>query len=194
FVNSGSYYGLSWNTSNLGGNDYINFVISGAVEIPGYTFLLLALNRWGRKATLCRAMLVGGSALLLTLFVPQDMSWLLITLAMIGKMAITASYGAVYIFSAEQFPTVIRNAGMGTSSTMARVGGMLAPVVNLLSDYWKPFPLIIFGGLTFLAGVLALLLPETLNRKLPETIEDGEKFGSSKKEDCEGESMANTAA
>jgi OCT family organic cation transporter-like MFS transporter 4/5 len=55
----------------LGGNDYINFVISGAVEIPGYTFLLLALNRWGRKISLCGAMLVGGTALLLTIFVPS---------------------------------------------------------------------------------------------------------------------------
>jgi len=60
------------------------------------------------------------------------MSWLLITFAMIGKMAITASYGAVYIFSAEQYPTVIRNAAIGISSTAARVGGMLAPFVNQL--------------------------------------------------------------
>lgn len=45
FVNSGVYYGLSLNTSNLGGNDYLNFLISGAVEIPAYAFLLFSLNR-----------------------------------------------------------------------------------------------------------------------------------------------------
>ena len=27
------------------------------------------------------------------------------------------------------------------------------------------------------AGVLALLLPETLHKELPQSIEDGEKFG-----------------
>lgn len=57
FVNSGTYYGLSWNTNNLGGNDLLNFVISGAVEIPAYTFLIFTLNRWGRKTILCSSML-----------------------------------------------------------------------------------------------------------------------------------------
>ena len=37
--------------------------------------------------------------------------------------------------------------------------------------------MILFGVLSVAAGVLALLLPETLHESLPETIEDGEKFG-----------------
>jgi len=45
------------------------------------------------------------------------------------------------------------------------------------ADYWRPLPLILIGALAFSAGILSLLLPETLNKKLPETIEDGEKFG-----------------
>lgn len=52
--------------------------------------------------------------------------------AMAGKLAITASYGAIYIFSAEQFPTVIRNVGIGAASTSARIGGILAPAINQL--------------------------------------------------------------
>jgi OCT family organic cation transporter-like MFS transporter 4/5 len=177
FVNSGTYYGLSWNTSNLGGNDYINFLVSGAVEYPGYAFLLLALNRWGRRAVLCGCMIVGGVALLLTSVVPTDTNWLIVTLAMIGKMAITASYGTVYIFSAEQFPTVVRNIGIGAASTSARIGGILAPYFLLLGDHWRPLPLLIYGALALCGGLLSLLLPETLNKKLPDTIEDGELFG-----------------
>lgn len=71
FANNITYYGLSWNTSNLGGNDYLNFVVSGAVEIPAYTFLILTLNRWGRKHILCGCMVVAGLALLLTTIVPK---------------------------------------------------------------------------------------------------------------------------
>lgn len=50
---------------------------------------------------------------------------------MIGKLAITSSYGTIYIFSTEQFPTVIRNAGLGAGSTSARMGSIFAPLINL---------------------------------------------------------------
>ncbi|XP_068085489.1 organic cation transporter protein isoform X3 [Anabrus simplex] len=177
FVNNSTYYGLSWNTSNLGGNDYLNFVISGAVEVPAYTFLILTLNRWGRKSILCGCMLLGGAALLLTLAVPIELNWLTITLAMIGKLAVTASYGTIYVFTAEQFPTVIRNVALGASSTCARAGGITAPYINLLADTWRSLPLLIFGVMITTGGLLALQLPETLNKKLPDTIQEGEKFG-----------------
>ncbi|XP_016944470.4 organic cation transporter protein [Drosophila suzukii] len=177
FVNSGVYYGLSWNTNNLGGNQLVNFMISGAVEIPGYVLLLFTLNRWGRRSILCGTMMIAGVSLLATIFVPSDMNWLIIACAMIGKLAITSSYGTIYIFSAEQFPTVVRNVGLGASSMVARVGGILAPYLKLLGEIWRPLPLIICGALSLTAGLLSLLLPETLNKPMPETIEDGENFG-----------------
>ena len=51
FVNSGTYYGLSLGASNLGGNPYLNFMISAAVEIPAYLINLMTLNnpRIGRR-------------------------------------------------------------------------------------------------------------------------------------------------
>lgn len=97
FVNSATYYGLSWNTNNLGGNDLLNFVISGAVEFPAYTMLLFTLNRWGRRNILCGCMLFAGTMLLATVIVPKEQNWLIIVCAMLGKMAITSSYGSKYI-------------------------------------------------------------------------------------------------
>lgn len=62
-----------------------------------------------------------------------------VTLAMIGKLAITASYGTVYIFSTEQFPTVIRNAGLGAGSTSARIGSVFAPMINITVNFYNYF-------------------------------------------------------
>lgn len=41
-------------------------------------------------------------------------------------------------------------------------------------------PGLLFGGLSTAAGLLTLLLPETLNRPLPQTIDDIEQWYSGK--------------
>jgi hypothetical protein len=38
-------------------------------------------------------------------------------------------------------------------------------------------PLVIFGALSIIAGLLLLLLPETHRQILPDTIAEGEQFG-----------------
>ena len=58
----------------------------------------------------------------------------------------------------------------------ARVGSMTAPLVKITAEL-KPFiPNVIFGSIALLGGSAALFLPETLNRPLPETIEDVENW------------------
>ena len=41
----------------------------------------------------------------------------------------------------------------------------------------EPLPFVLFGALSIAAGLLALLLPETRDKILPETMEEGEAFG-----------------
>jgi len=178
YVISGAYYGLSWSTgSSLSGNPVLNHVLSGAVEVPGYIFLLLTLDRFGRKKILAGNLIFAGTTLLLSILVPQDITWLVTTLTMLGKMSITASYGTIYLFSVEQFPTVIRNVALGAASMSARVGGVSAPYLIFLSQFWKPLPILIFGLTAFVGGLLSTLLPETYNTQLPETLADGERLG-----------------
>ena len=38
-------------------------------------------------------------------------------------------------------------------------------------------PLVIFGALSIISGLLLFLLPETHKQKLPDTIAEGEQFG-----------------
>ena len=87
---------------------------------------------------------------------------------------LSATFGIIYVYSAEIYPTTTRAVGIGSSSVWARVGGIVAPYVGSLDEVLGPaVPLAIFGISAFLAGLLALFLPETMNRKIPDTIEEG---------------------
>ena len=55
--------------------------------------------------------------------------WITVALANIGKFGISAAFAVIYVWSAELFPTMVRNSGMGSSSMMARVGGMVCPYI-----------------------------------------------------------------
>lgn len=46
FVSGAVYYGLSFNVKNIAGDRYINFFLSGLVEIPALIFVVLVNNRY----------------------------------------------------------------------------------------------------------------------------------------------------
>jgi len=52
-------------------------------------------------------------------------------------------------------------------------------------------PGILFGGLSIGGSLLILLLPETLNRPLPQTIEDIENWSKKPKHDDKSEAQQN---
>ncbi|KAJ8314449.1 hypothetical protein KUTeg_006599 [Tegillarca granosa] len=168
------YYGVTMHTGDLGGDFYLNFFILAVIEYPGRVLTIALLDRLGRKKLHCLCMLTGGFACLGTIFS--------VTFGGDGKFGAAAAFGTVYIYSLELFPTVVRNGGMGLSSCIARLGGMAAPYVaksgDLVGgDFGQALPLVIFGGCSVSAGLLSMLLPETLNQKLPDTIEDAQVFG-----------------
>uniref|UniRef100_A0A3Q3F4V0 Si:dkey-119m7.4 n=1 Tax=Labrus bergylta TaxID=56723 RepID=A0A3Q3F4V0_9LABR len=173
FANVLVYYGLSLNISDFNMNIYLTQLIFGLVEMPARTITLFTLNR-SRKISQLAFLVVGGTACLLTIFVPDDLFVIKTVLAMIGKFGITASLSIIYIYSAEVFPTVIRQNGIGIGSMCARTGGVLAPMLYLLKGISPHAPMFLCGLCPLLGSALTLMLPETANKPLPDTIEDVE--------------------
>lgn len=64
---------------------------------------------------------------------------------------------------------------MGLTSLVGRLGGSLAPLAALLDGIWLSLPKLTYGGIVLLAACTALLLPETRQAQLPETIQDVER-------------------
>ncbi|XP_036003008.1 solute carrier family 22 member 6-A isoform X2 [Fundulus heteroclitus] len=183
FVNVLVYYGLSLNISDFGMNIFLTQMIFGLVEMPARTITLFTLNR-SRKFSQLAFLVVGGTACLLTTCIPNDLPIVRTVLAMVGKFGITASLSIIYVYSAEVFPTVIRQNGIGIGSMCARIGGVLAPMMYLLRNINPHAPMILSGLCPLLGAGLTLLLPETANKPLPDTIEDIEGESLSDAEDC----------
>ena len=64
-----------------------------------------------------------------------------------------------------------RNTGIGLCSSVARIGGICAPLVALLGVVNPSLPYIIFGALGLAGAFLTLFLEETLDKVLPDTVE-----------------------
>ncbi|XP_017278787.1 solute carrier family 22 member 16 [Kryptolebias marmoratus] len=177
FVGSLGYYVFSLGSVNLGGNQYVNLFLAGAVEIPSYLVGCFAMDRIGRKKTCAPALLLAGVACMLIIVVPADIQALAIALSMIGKFAVAIAFGLIYLYTCELYPTIIRSLAVGSGSMMCRVGSVVAPFCVYLADVWLYLPQLIVGILAFIIGVLTLLLPETLGKPLTTTLKEAESLG-----------------
>ncbi|CAG0924335.1 unnamed protein product [Notodromas monacha] len=188
FVNAFVYYGLSLNSANLGGNVFLNFALSGAIEIPAYALSIIVMLKFaGRRLLISVAMVSGGAACALIAFIPRGQfanDWPVTALSTVGKFGISASFALIYLFTAELIPTVVRNVGVGLSSTFARIGSILAPFLLLLGDKKTgdfTYPMVICGILSIVSGCLVWLLPETARQPMPDTFEQAKRQSQSSK-------------
>ena len=62
----------------------------------------------------------------------SDMNWMVITFAMLGKLAIAASFGMSWIYSIEVYPTAIRAIGVNMCSSFARFASVPASYMKIL--------------------------------------------------------------
>lgn len=68
-----------------------------------------------------------------------------------------------------------RQNGVGYTALIARLGVSISPLVRLLEDVWYLLPAVTYSTVAVIAGLVASRFNETLNAKLPETIDDIEK-------------------
>ena len=181
-VNGFVYYGLSFNTNSLEGNPYVNFLLSGAVEVPAYVLCMYVLTKTGRKTSVVGSMIGAGLCFLLILPFSfsgtNDFVWIKTTFAMAGKFFITCSFAIIYLYTCEVYPTIVRTVGLGSSSMAARLGAILAPFVKELGEATHVTVALAIFGLLSVINALALLKfgEETTGKDIPDTMEEGDKI------------------
>jgi len=161
FVTSMVYYGLTLNPKATGNSDlYVSNALNAIVELVGYLVAGPIINKLGRKLALTVFFAIGG-ACLLALIVVSDVDGITL-LVLIGKLAISSAFVAVYVVASEVFPTEVRNLGAGVCSLAARVGAFSATLIQtgFGEDLTGPRVVYALFGLGA-AALTAMLLKDT---------------------------------
>uniref|UniRef100_A0A8C2XHL2 Major facilitator superfamily (MFS) profile domain-containing protein n=1 Tax=Cyclopterus lumpus TaxID=8103 RepID=A0A8C2XHL2_CYCLU len=166
-----SYFGLSFNTSGLNGNPFLNYFLLTAVELPAYAANWLALRSLPRRLSYISFTLLGALALLVIQITLNSQPTVTLILVLVGKFGIVAGIGVLYMYTGELSPTVIRNTAMSTCAMFSRVGSSVSPYLLQLAVYYQFLPWIVVGSLSLLSVVFCVFLPETFRQPLPDTIQ-----------------------
>ncbi|XP_031557354.1 organic cation transporter protein-like [Actinia tenebrosa] len=170
-------FGILLFVSQLAGSVYLNFLIITTAQAFKVVLTYFVFLKFGRRIGHAGFIVLVGTILLLVLAVNKDYPWATTVLSLLGYILIDCNWTGVYIITPELFPTVLRNTAQGTGSTSARIGGILAPFVAMMSQlpgFGIAGPVIIFGVLALIAGVMMYWIPETLYAPMHQTIEEAE--------------------
>uniref|UniRef100_A0A8D2E0Y8 Solute carrier family 22 member 24 n=1 Tax=Sciurus vulgaris TaxID=55149 RepID=A0A8D2E0Y8_SCIVU len=174
FANAVSFYGLVLNLQHLGSNIFLFQVLFGAIMLIARFISVWTLNYMGRRTNQILFAFLAGVSILVNTFLPQEMQTLRVVLATVGIGALSAANTGSALHQLELIPTIFRSILGGIILIFYRTGGIFAPLLMTLQGYSPHLTWIIYGVITLLAGLLALLLPETRNQPLVNTIQDVE--------------------
>uniref|UniRef100_A0A8C3MUJ2 Uncharacterized protein n=1 Tax=Geospiza parvula TaxID=87175 RepID=A0A8C3MUJ2_GEOPR len=171
-----SYYGLSMNLTGFGLSIYLSQFVFGVIEIPAKMAMYVLVNRIGRRQSQAWTLILAGVCIGANILIPKSFTSMRSVVAILGKGCSEAAFTTVFLYTSELYPTILRQNGMGYTSFLARLGGALAPLVFLLDEVWRSLPEVTYCAVAVCSGAAAFLLPETLNARLPEGIEDVENW------------------
>lgn len=179
FTASEISYGLNLHITDLSGNPY---VVLGLMAFLGWMASLLFyildsfIPMFGRKLTLttslCAILLIFGTTTIWQAINNNAAHTLPITiLSIIGASMNEVVWMGCYRYSAELFPTVLRNISGGFCSSMARMGAIVSPYIMASNVVNPTMPYGVFEGCIMVSLLLTLtVLPETKHVNMPETI------------------------
>jgi putative MFS transporter len=102
-------------------------IVLALVQLPGFALAAYGVERWGRKPTLVGFLLL--SALGCMLYSFGTATSLVVGSTLLMSFALLGTWGALYAFTPEVYPTQLRASGMGLAGAVARFGGLLAPTI-----------------------------------------------------------------
>ncbi|XP_070534566.1 organic cation transporter protein-like [Ptychodera flava] len=164
------YYGITYNFNFVTNNASLTLGLISIGDLIAYALCWPMLKYLPRRWLLFSSMTV--SALFWIVAGIVDNEAMKVALCVGAKMISLIVYTSFFGYSAELFPTEVRNASVGLGQTLAHIGAALAPYIFSLMDIDPLLPFIILSSLFAFGGLMVLLLPETFKRDLMDSIDD----------------------
>lgn len=102
-------------------------LIMTIAQLPGYFSAAWLIEKAGRKFVLITYLL--GTAASAFIFGSAETTTLLMISGILLSFFNLGAWGALYAYSPEQYPTVIRATGSGMAASVGRIGGILGPLL-----------------------------------------------------------------
>jgi MFS transporter, putative metabolite:H+ symporter len=102
-------------------------IVLALVQLPGFALSAYGVERWGRKPTLVGFLLLSAAGCMLYSF--GHSTPLVVGSTLLMSFALLGTWGALYAFTPEVYPTGLRASAMGTAGAVARFGGLFAPAI-----------------------------------------------------------------
>lgn len=124
-------------------------ILLALVQLPGFALSAYGVERWGRKPTLVGFLLLSAAGCMF--YSLGGTTAVVVGATLLMSFALLGTWGALYAFTPEVYPTDLRASGMGMAGAVARFGGLFAPaiVAPVMATHFTL-------ALAMLAGFLAL--------------------------------------
>ncbi|GAY77199.1 MFS transporter [Sporolactobacillus inulinus] len=170
-----SYYGMFlWlpNVVSLKGFSMVKsfgyVLIMTLAQLPGYFTAAWLIEKWGRKWVLIVYLL--GTAVFAYFFGYASTLPMVLTSGILLSFFNLGAWGALYAYSPEQYPAVVRGTGTGMAAAFGRIGGIFGPLLvgYLLVQKVSIGAIFTIFCISIIIGILAVLFlgHETKNKEL----------------------------
>ncbi|KAL0479179.1 svop [Acrasis kona] len=153
----------------LGANTYLSTFYGSLVTFVGSVLVMFYINLVRRKPVLIVGFLLSGVLLAVT-GAYNNVTYMTVFIT-VSSFVITPPWNALYVLTAETYPTSFRATAMGSCSVFYRLGATVTSLsgLPLLSAYGYVWPYFSFGLALLIAGFLCIFLP---NDVLGQSSED----------------------
>jgi putative MFS transporter len=124
-------------------------ILLALAQLPGYALSAYGVERWGRRPTLVGFLVLSAVGCMFYSF--GNTMPVVVGSTLLMSFALLGTWGALYAFTPEVYPTGLRASAMGMAGAVARFGGLFAPaiVAPVMATHFTL-------ALVMLAGFLAL--------------------------------------